>query len=84
MDPIELSSITAFIIDPATGQRMEGTGFTTNSNMGQWNQTISHTSPAGVRRIDWPETAKARVRNAPIVYAGILGALIFGASRLRK
>ena len=81
---MELTHITAFVLDPATGKQMAGTGSTTRSNIGEWNETLSHTSADGKRSIDWPETAKARVRNAPVVYAGILGLLIFGAASLRR
>lgn len=44
------------------------TGYTTNP--GKWDETQYRADADGTMRVDWASTTRARIGNAPVLYAG--------------
>ena len=69
-EPIEIKSVSAFVVDPATGKRAAGAAVSTIVAPGKWNETRFTVDADGTKRINWGETLQARVENAPVLYLG--------------
>ena len=67
-EPIEISTMFAKIIDPATGQQKAGTAISAQINIGKWNEKIYTIEPDGSEVVDWPATLQRRWENAPLIY----------------
>ena len=78
-DPI-IQSIYGYII-PTAGEPI-GT-VTGTENIGAWNETRVLINE-GRREIQWGETARARVSNAPLRYAGLGVVLAYAAVRFTR
>ena len=68
--PIELSSVFATVIDPATGEQKAGTGVSAVINIGKWNEEVFYVDPEGKKTVDWGETVARRWKNAPLLWGG--------------
>ena len=73
-EPVEISSLYAYVIDPVTGDRDPAVPIAARSNIGKWNEEIYTLDADGTKRMDWGETIAARWENAPLLYGGGLAA----------
>ncbi len=52
-EPIEISSMLATIVDPATGKQVPGTLVSATVNVGKWNQRNFTIAPDGTEVTNW-------------------------------